>query len=862
MLRSAGTPPGGGLLTSTARPLLPRSDRAARLAGLLLAAPLLVVLALPVAVRIARGPDLGFTVHELSVALVDAGGPAAAAGLEPGDRIEAIGLVPTPTMPAYFAAVAALHGTAPVEVRIQRDGVADLRVVEPRRPGQARMLRGYSIWLTGLAFLAIGWWVLLQRGDLVARNFFALCFIFAFFLLEVPDRPSMPYMHAKEFVRLLLQNLLPAYFVRFALLFPAPDRRSPVGAAHRVQTLLLLPALALSLLSATVDYILPQPPPGWAVSLAAGLTLVYALAFFAAGLVIFTRRILRRDRPIERSKMLVVLAGLVAGLVPFLAATALLTIAPAAASAVLQAMALSLVLVPVSFSLAILRYGALDRAFVVRAGITYGLLTLLVLGAFVLMVVGLGSLLSRAFDVSAYPVLLIIAAGSSLAIQPLRRVVQGWIDRTFYPARSVQRRAVTGLGEELAGVIELDDAVARLERRLEELFRPARLFVLLGAGSDTPLRPRGARDGDPLNLPCGAALVRLLSRLRRPVYAEEVDDLLLAEDADPPSLALMTRTGAQLLVPLVTGNRLVGILAFGPKAGGALYSQEDLANLRWLALQVASVLESRRLYQDLLRQERLEAELAVARDIQARLLPTAPLATPIYALAGRNDPCRAVGGDYFDYFLRENGHLGLAIGDVAGKGVPAALLMVTLATIFRSEAEGDAGPAAVMLALNQRMGDRITPGRFVSFFFADYDPESGLLAYCNAGMDPPVLLRPGRPREHLRKGGPVLGAAPDHPYREGTVRLQPGDQVFLHTDGLTDERNTAGEFYDLERLLAGLAAAADAEPDAALDQVFTAVSAFGEGEESDDKTGMLLQIKKLKNSLAPGPLLASEATDG
>ena len=840
-----------------------RFERATRLLGLALVAPLLAALALPVAVRIARGPDFGFDVRELDVATVSAHGPAAAAGLLPGDRI--IGLAGTlvTSMHGYYAATAAAGDLASVAVKVQRGGRELEFQVQPTRPTRGHMIRNYSIWITGLCFLAIGWWVFLQQGDLVARNFFALCLIFAFFLSEVPDHPDPTYMHVKELVRLLMQNLLPAYFLRFFLLFPSPDRRAPRAATRTVQRLLLLPGIVLFVCTAALDLLHPAPTETPLLTLLSIATLSYALLFFVAGLVVFARRVLSRDRPIQRTKMLVVLAGLVAGLVPFLAAMALSNLAPDTADGPLQSMALSLVLVPISFSLAIMRYGALDAAFVVRAGLIYGLLTLLLLAAFFLVVVGLGTLFSRVFAVSAYPVLLIIAAGSSLAIQPLRRVVQDWIDRTFYPARRVHRRAVAALGDELAGLIELDEVVAVLERRLRDLYRPQAFSVHLGAGPGAPIRPRRLAAGDTrTDLVPESALARLLTRLRRPVFSEEAEDMLFTTDTDASSLRLLTLLAAVLLVPLVSGNRLVGFLAFGPKPGGALYTQEDLANLRGLALQAGSIVESRRLYQDGLEQERLEAELAVARDIQSRLLPTAPLVTPAYAVAGRNDPCHAVGGDYFDYFLREDGHLALAIADVAGKGVPAALLMTSLCTSFRREAEGCETPAAVVRGLNALVGERVTPGGFICFFFADLDPASGLMRYCNAGMDPPVLVRAGSGHDQrLRKGGPVLGAAPDHPYREGTIRLEPGDRLFLHTDGLTEERNRDGEFFDEERLLAAVAANLESAPSELLDTVFAAVAAFGDGSESDDKTAILLEIKELRNPVDIGPVLAQAGRD-
>ena len=129
-------------------------------------------------------------------------------------------------------------------------------------------------------------------------------------------------------------------------------------------------------------------------------------------------------------------------------------------------------------------------------------------------------------------------------------------------------------------------------------------------------------------------------------------------------------------------------------------------------------------------------------------------------------------------------------------------------------------------------------------------------------MDPPVLFRPGAAWQHrLRKGGPVLGAVEGHAYREGALTLEPGDRLFLHTDGMTDQRNAEGEFYDEERLFASVSANLDQPPAQMLDEVFAGVQRFGSGGRGDDMTAMLLEITSLKDSDATGPLLAQAARD-
>jgi sigma-B regulation protein RsbU (phosphoserine phosphatase) len=721
--------------------------------------------------------------------------------------------------------------------------------LQPTRPSQAHLTRDYSLWVVGLTFLLIGWWVFTRRRDPVARNFFSLCFIFAFFLLDIPDLPSVSYMTGKEHLQDLLVLMLPAFFLRFFLQFPAGRRPSRWPALN--DRLLLMPGLTLFLLSVAAVYLHPSASGSGAQQALEIASMVYMVAYFLASLVIFARRALRRDRPIQRTKMAVIFTGLVAGLTPFLAAIVLGSLSPESVGPHVQYLAFSLLLVPASFALAIVRYGALDKAFVVRISLVYGLLTLFMLLVYFVVVGGVGYFLGRVFQVDSYPVLVLIIAASGLAILPMRRVIQGWIDQTFYPSRRANRRAMAALAARLTGLIDAQDVIGTLCGRLLQLYRPDTLALFLCRNpEDAEFRPRfssGEQENPPPALPRDSGLARLLDRLRRPVFLEELEGVLLTEEADPDSLSLLTRLQASLLVPLVSGNRLLGILTFGPKSTGDLYSQEYLSNLQSLALQAASVVESRLLYQDSLDRKRLETELQVARDLQRKLLPEGGLADPCFVVTGHNEPCRMVGGDYFDYFTLEDGRLCLAIADVAGKGIPAALQMTSLQFAFRQVARQGLSAREVILKLNAAVTRLVSGGGFVCFFYGILDPVTGLLTYCNAGMEPPVLFRPGvNFRQELRKGGPVLGVMEGFPYSEGTVALQPEDRLFLYTDGLTDERNQEREFFDTDRLLNLVAGNIDCSPKRLIETIFSAVNAFGGDKKEDDKTAILLEIKKLK----------------
>jgi sigma-B regulation protein RsbU (phosphoserine phosphatase) len=821
-------------------------ERWTRLLGLYVLAPLLLVLTIPVALHISLNPDFGLTVRHMVVVSVSEGGPAADAGILVGDRVLSVDSQTINTMVDYYVAVAGKYNSTARNYVVRRNGEMLTFAVKPVPPSRSRMVWGYSLWIPGFAFLLMGWWVLSKRNDVVARDFFTLSMIFAFFLADIPDLPSRTYMICKEIVRDFLQLLWPAYFLRFLIHFPSTGSLT-ARLKYRAR-LLLIPVVPLFLLSLYAQLKQLDPATSPIIMLVQNGAFIYFLIYFVTGLVIFARKVLRRDRPIMHTKMRVVLFGLLGGVTPFLLGSFLAIFFPDSKILHWEWLGFSLLLVPLSIGLAILRYGALDTQFVIRSSLTYGALTLILLMVYFLVVVVMGHFLTSYFQESAYPLAILAVAGCALILMPARRKVQGWIDDTFYPARRANREAIEELGHQLSRLLDSQDAAQILLASLANLYRPQRLSLFTSEPEDpSSLREvASTNNGNPVKpvftLARDTALAHYLNEVRRPVFSEEFEEHRRRTADTSDSLSFLRRLDCQLLVPLVSGNQLSGFLAFGPKSSGELYSQDDLSNLRFLTIQAAALLENRRLYQESLARKRLETELSVAQEIQAHLLPTDPLILPGLQICGRMDSCREVGGDYFDYFPYDSQSVGIAIADVAGKGIPAALLMTSLRVTFRSEAARSSFPEQVVNQLNRAVEGMVTSGQFISFFYGIYNLADRCLRYCNAGMNPPLLFHARRDYfETLKKGGPVLGVAPGHRFRAGTIRLEEGDLLVLYTDGVTEEVNTEGDFFDLDRLIATVRVNIHSHIEQLRETIFSTVSDFGGQEQSDDRTVILFK---------------------
>jgi sigma-B regulation protein RsbU (phosphoserine phosphatase) len=259
-----------------------------------------------------------------------------------------------------------------------------------------------------------------------------------------------------------------------------------------------------------------------------------------------------------------------------------------------------------------------------------------------------------------------------------------------------------------------------------------------------------------------------------------------------------------------------------------------------LAATFNRVAEELRAHQDrLLEQERLRKELEMCRRIQEEMLPHDPLRVPFAEVKGISLPAREVGGDFFNYFVLPDGEAALLVGDVSGKGVPAALLMANAQATLRARMTVERGLAPLAETLDQELAAGAPA--YLTLFLAILDGAA--MRYVNAGHNPPLLLHVDGRAEVLPATGRPLGLYPGGGYEERHVGLRAGDTLFLYTDGLVEAEDEAGEAFGLDRLQALVAANRDSGPDGILAAVEHAVRAHrGRGEAADDATLVALRV--------------------
>jgi sigma-B regulation protein RsbU (phosphoserine phosphatase) len=720
--------------------------------------------------------------------------------------------------------------------------------------------------VTPLACLLLGFYVASVRiSDPKAWLLLAVLISFSV-VSDGSDRsdPVMQWHSNLKHVALVYRSaVFMAWFVSmliFAIYFPeraAWDRRHP-----RLKWAILLPALAIYVLSVFERICMNEGPDAQAFIQPVGhmtdilrpLLLYSCLALSLA--LLLAKLSIARD-PDDRRRLRVLFSGLAISFVPaiifegFIRRVLGMQFSPWFKLFVYTPLALF----PVTLAYVTVVQRALDVRIIVRQGLQYALarrgLTVLQVTISALIVIVIAFLSG---EVSFSQRMLLTIAGIAIilitALGARRAAI--WIDRRFFREAHNAEQILARLADSVGSLVELPPILTTVATRIAEALHISEIAVFLNERNSYRVAyALGYPQLPEVTFPNESPTIRELQQAKRPLQVYLDDPRSWIGRMTGQDRTELNELGAQLLLPLARREELLGFLALGRRSAEAPYSRDDLYLLRTVAQQTAMAVENSRLTSaiaaETAQREVIERELAIAREVQQRLLPQTYPKVPGLECFAKCRPAREVGGDYYDFLEIPNKGLGIAIGDVSGKGIPASLLMASLQASLRGQTlAGNDNLEKLMANVNQLIYATSPSNRYATFFYAQYEPERRRLAYVNAGHNAPLVLRQNNGHAQLTRleaGGPPVGLLPYAQYQSSYIDLSAGDEVVLFTDGITEAMNIREEEWGEENLIAAIRNSGNSNPEAIVQTVFRCADEFvGEAPQHDDMTILVLAV--------------------
>lgn len=485
-------------------------------------------------------------------------------------------------------------------------------------------------------------------------------------------------------------------------------------------------------------------------------------------------------------------------------------------------------LIPISFAVAILKYRLMNIDVIIKKTVAYTILSGLIVVLYIVLVGGLGTILINFAGLKNQTMVIMSTLVVAILFVPLRNQLQRMVDKNLFRQKTDYPQALRSLATDTLSATDSFAFLFLASETIQQALQNRSVVIFTRRGDELVATAKvGVADS-------------LLGSLRFPAEAGDAIERPLdpRRSAIPESSAnAFKRVEAALVVPIRSKGVTHGVIALGSKLSDREFDLEDLEFLSSVANQIAIAL-------DRIRLGREEVDFEQARVMQQGLLPASMPVVEGLDVSGMWEPARAVGGDYYDVLQLAPTQLGVCIGDVAGKGMPAALLMSALQAAVRASATENISPRE----LCERVRRVVVPslgGRFVSFFFCTIDTQQQRIRFCNAGHNAPILARADGSVVRLEKGGPVFSRLMSNTrYEEGEHELSPGDRVVLFTDGVSEARDTEENDFGEDRLERLAAAHRNLGARELLARIIEEVSSFTGGRTEDDLTLVAVAVTK------------------
>src|SRR2546422_6223301 len=404
------------------------------------------------------------------------------------------------------------------------------------------------------------------------------------------------------------------------------------------------------------------------------------------------------------------------------------------------------------------------------------------------------------------------------------RMAVGIENARLYTRTTRQARTLVLLNEiarELTSILNVDELLKRIAELLSRLIDYQMFSILLLDAAGEKLQHRfSLRFQENIHLKHDIALGQgVVGHAAQHKHAVLVPDV----SRDPRYISVNPETRSELAVPLIYKDKVIGVLDFEHTRRG-FFTDDHQRTVTTLAAQVAIAIENARLYEEIARQEkRLERDLALARELQFRLLPPARPKLANLEIAAKFSPARAIGGDLYDFVSYSQSRTALVIGDISGKGAPAAIYAALVSGILRSHAPMEPGPAEMLAAVNYSLAERRIDGQFCSLIYSVWDDQNRTLQVANSGLPRPIYCHKGK-TQLIEATGLPPGLFDQAPYDEFTLQAEPDDLFVFFSDGILDATNRAGDLFGRTRLEKIISECADNSAESIVKSFFRAAT--------------------------------------
>ncbi len=791
---------------------------------------------------------------KLLIQQVVPGGVTEKAGIRNGDLLLEIGGKPFKSSAEAQTRINAVKSEDYIDYTIERGGITFQTKVQILRTFNVTY---FAQFLYGLMFLIVGLVVVMTRPNGKTQRLFANYSFLTMLFFGLSSLNLNPMVDPVWKVRLLGGSFIIAsifslpVFIRFFLFFPI--RRSLYDKIWFTVLLYIASIIAVLVVinldgSVLLGKILGQHVVGLMKQYA---QFIFNLRYvtYIGGLIVFIDSYIRRVKKERKKELKPILIGVIGGILTFAYVLIVSAKNPFAIylDPIILSPALFLLVVPVMFGYAIIRYRLMDIDFIIKRSLIYGMVTATMAALYLLIIYGIGTLLanvigsqdSRTMNLVA---LIVIA----FAFDPIKRRMQEWIDRSFYQERYNYQKALLEFTQELPRLTRLNDILESMVHRISGTMHIEKVAIILCDDTEgCSVVSQNIDEGCCQFKPEYNGLLALLRKTKLPqsfaLLAEEPDNFVLAL-SDKQNLM---KAGIVLSIPMFMQDRLIGMINVGQKMSGKVYSKEDIDLLSTVAAQAAIAIENSRLHKSELEKEKFEEELSLARRIQQGLLPKENPSVAGLEVAGISIPALTVGGDYFDFIQIAPHKLLVVIADVSGKGMSAALYMSKVQGMVQLAAHMYASPKEMLKNVNRRIFEGIERRSFITMILALFDTKKKRVLICRAGHNKALIGLNGK-LKFLEGGGIGLGLERgplfDNELEEINLPLKSESLFFFYTDGLTEAMNRQGKEFGEETVSKLVKEKRFLGAEQLQKVVITAAEEFqGEAEQHDDVTVVVVK---------------------